>query len=72
MTYYASLFAMKLSEKEKKVLLNDKIIASCPTNMFPKHNIKITILTSTRLAFAIWMIPTCSLSSDYNFYSSLV
>ena len=25
-----------------------------------------------KLAFAIWMIPTRPLSSDYNFYSSLV
>ena len=33
---YASLLVMKL----EKLLVNDKITALCPTNMFPKHYIK--------------------------------
>ena len=33
---HASLFAMKL----EKLLVNDKITASCQTNMFPKHCIR--------------------------------
>ena len=35
-TNYVSLFALELD----KLLVNDKIIASCQTNISPKHCIK--------------------------------
>ena len=45
MDYYASLFSMEF----KKLLVNDKITASCQTNMSPKHYFNLYILEKLTL-----------------------